>query len=65
MLRQLNERYQPVKHPQKKIFLGHFSFSGVGPLCPVLKMINADKYIDIICKISYEIGKISQNLYKY
>ena len=39
---------QTVKHPQKKMFWGSFSFNGVGSLYPVSGMMNADKYIDVI-----------------
>ena len=35
-------------HPQKKIFSGSFSFNGVGSLNPASKMMNADKYVDVI-----------------
>ena len=39
---------QAVKHPEKKMFWGCFSFEGVGSLFPVTGMMNADKYIGVI-----------------
>ena len=39
---------QTVKHPQKKMFWGSFSFNGVGSLYLITGMMNADKYIDVI-----------------
>ena len=39
---------QTVKHPQKKMFWGYFSFSGLGSLYPCSRIMNADKYIDVV-----------------
>ena len=39
---------QNVKHPQKKMFWGCFSYSGVGSLCPIEGMMNATQYAGII-----------------
>ena len=41
---------QTVKHPQKKMFWGCFSYAGVGSLFPVEGMMNSDRYIDVIKK---------------
>ncbi len=39
---------QYVKHPQKRMFWGCFSYKGVGSLYPVEGMMCADQYIDVI-----------------
>ena len=39
---------QHVKHPQKRMFWGSFCYKGVGSLCPIMGMMNADRYVDII-----------------
>ena len=39
---------QGVKHPVKKIFCGSFSFKSIESLFPVKRMMNADKYIEVI-----------------
>ena len=39
---------QSIKHPQKKMFWGPFSFKGVGLFYPVQGVMNGDKYIDVI-----------------
>ena len=39
---------QSVKHPQKKMFCGCFSYNGVGGLLPVEGMMNSDKFIDVL-----------------
>ena len=42
---------QTVKHPQKKMFFGCFSYAGVGSLFPLEGMMNSDRYIDVIKKV--------------
>ncbi len=39
---------QTVKHPLKQMFWGCFNFNGVGPLCPVIGMMNSAQYIDVL-----------------
>ena len=39
---------QTVKHPQKKMFWGSFSFSGLRALYPCSGIMNADKYINVV-----------------
>jgi hypothetical protein len=39
---------QFVKHPEKKMFWGCFSYNGVGPLFPVEGMMNSDRYNDVL-----------------
>jgi len=39
---------QNVKHLQKKIFWGCFSFQGGGLLYPVTEMMNAEKYSELV-----------------
>lgn len=39
---------QTVKHPEKKMFWGCFTYSGPGPLCPVTGMMNSSSYIQIL-----------------
>jgi len=41
---------QRVKHPQKKMFWGCFSYGGVGSLVPVEGMMRANQYADVIRK---------------
>ena len=41
---------QHVKHPQKKMFWGCFSYNGVGSLSPVEGTMNANHYAEIIHK---------------
>lgn len=41
---------QSVKHPEKKMFWGCFSYHGVGPLQPVDGMMRSDQYIDILSR---------------
>ena len=37
-----------VKRPQKKMFWGSFSFSGLGSLYPCSGIMNADKHINVV-----------------
>ena len=39
---------QMVKQPQKKMFWGSFSFSGLGSLYSWLGIMNANKYINVV-----------------
>lgn len=39
---------QSVKHPEKKMFWGCFSYTGVGSLRPVEGMMRSPQYIDVI-----------------
>lgn len=39
---------QHVKHPEKIMFWGSFSHSGVGPLIPVQGMMNSKQYVTIV-----------------
>ena len=39
---------QAVKHPEKKMFWGCFSFSGVGTLSPIEGMMNSARYTELI-----------------
>ena len=39
---------QNIKHPEKKMFWGSFSFHGVGSLRPVEGMMRSAQYIDVI-----------------
>lgn len=54
--RSQGEKYQDchidqyVKHPQKKMFWGCFSFHGVGSLQPIEGMMRSPQYIEIIRK---------------
>ena len=41
---------QTVKHPQKKMFWGCFSYADVGFLFSVESMMNSDRYIEVIKK---------------
>ena len=46
---------QTVKQPQKKIFWGSFSFSGLGSLYPCSGIMNVDKYIDVVVLLTQNI----------
>ena len=39
---------QSVKHPDKKMFWGCFSYYGTGPLYPVEGMMNSTQYLDVL-----------------
>lgn len=52
---------QTVKHPLKKMFWGCFSFIGVGPLCPVIGMMNSARYIDVLKYYAVPTLKIMKN----
>jgi transposase len=39
---------QYVKHPQKRMFWGSFCYKGVGSLRPIMGIMNADRYIDVV-----------------
>ena len=41
---------QYVKHPEKQMFWGCFSYHGVGQLRPITGMMNSTKYIEILQK---------------
>ena len=40
--------HQSMKHPEKKMFWGCFSYTGVGSLRPVDGMMRSPQYIDVI-----------------
>ena len=48
--KKVTERHinQTVKHTQKKMLWGSFSFNGLGSLYPCSGIMNADKYIDVV-----------------
>ena len=39
---------QAVKHPEKKMLWGSFSYSGVGSLRPIDGMMNSEKYVRVV-----------------
>ena len=41
---------QTVKHPQKKMLCGSFTYYGVGPLLPIKRIMNIEKYIQVLDK---------------
>lgn len=53
---------QTVKHPQKKMFWGCFSYAGTGSLVPVEGMMNSQKYKELLeRKLSAELTKADQS----
>ena len=57
---EINESHinQTVKHPDKKMFWGCFSYYGVGSLHLVEGMMNLDKYLYVLeQKVIPEMGK--------
>lgn len=53
---------QTVKHPDKKMFWGCFSYSGTGPLQPVTGMMTSEKYAQVLqTKLIPEMTKLFPN----
>lgn len=51
---------QTVKHPQKKMFWGCFSYVGTGSLVPIEGMMNSLKYKELLeQKLATELKKVN------
>ena len=46
-----------VKHPQKRMFWRSFTWKGVGFLVPLERMMNTNRYIDVLTKSIYRFKK--------